>query len=191
MGGPPNPPPPSFTTIAHVVFQGLRCRPLHRQQSSVCALGIDPGQAEIAHFGHVLLGDEDVAGSQVPVHQLLGLQVVHALGHVPAMGGRSQCHDLSPRAAWEDAEHPSPAWREGDGLTERTGGAAGSGRVPGPACARSSPGCPVEKEKRVRTTRTGAARRFYLSQGLQHLAPIQLSPQTGVLSPKLSGDGSC
>lgn len=80
--------------ITHIVLQGLRSRPLHGQQRGVRAAGVDAGQAKIAHFGHVVLRDEDVAGSQVPVHQLLGLQVVHALGHVPAVVG--QRHRVPP-----------------------------------------------------------------------------------------------
>lgn len=94
--------PSHLPTITHVVFQGLWGRPLDGQQSGICTLRIDPGQAKIAHFGHVLLRDEDVAGSQVPVHQLLGLQVVHALSHIPvvAKGGRAQCHHVIPGDAW-------------------------------------------------------------------------------------------
>lgn len=190
-GGPPS--PASLPTITHVVFQGLRGCPPHGQQSGICALGIDPGQAKVTHFGHILLGDEDVAGSQVPVYQLLGLQVVHALGHVPttAERGRAQCHHMSPGAAQGDAEHRSPAQREGDGLTERTGGAAGSGQAPGPACARSSPGCPDRGGETRKDQQDGAAQRLCLPQGLQQPASIQLSPQMGILSPNLSGDGSC
>jgi len=117
LRGTPRRPPP-LPTVAHVVFQCLRGRPLHGQQSGVRALGIDPGQAEIADFGHVLLGDEDVARSQVPVHQLLGLQVVHALGHIPAMAKRSVttrhrgCRGLQSTS-------PQPRGREGDRRTHR------------------------------------------------------------------------
>ena len=49
----------------------------------ICAVYV-PRHAEIAYFDDHALGDQTVPGGQVPVHEMLGRQVVHAHGYVVA-----------------------------------------------------------------------------------------------------------
>ena len=72
---------------AHPVFESLGCRPFDWKPAGVQPLPLSFGQAKVADLGHQVLGHEDVPGSQVSMHQLLALQVFHALGHVPGVEG--------------------------------------------------------------------------------------------------------
>ena len=138
----------------HPVFERLRRRPLDRQPARVQPLPLSFGQAKVADLGHQVLRNEDVAGSKVSMHQLLALQVLHALGHVPGEGEGHRDSSGQVNNSQGQASFYSVPWFPLDLgkfppcppralLTGKTAEAVGCSQGPGPESVESSPGCPV------------------------------------------------
>ena len=78
---------------AYLLPESFWGRPLDRQFGIICGLCVRLGQAKIADLGHNVIRDQHITSCQVPVNQLLGLQVLHPFTHVTKRNTHtSTCH---------------------------------------------------------------------------------------------------
>lgn len=87
------PPPPA---AAHLLSYGLGRGPLDGQLARVLYARRLLGEAEVADLGDVVVGHQHVAGGQVPVHEVVGLQVLHGFAHVTGRTQRDGRHEGKP-----------------------------------------------------------------------------------------------
>lgn len=69
-------------TLAHLLSQGFRSCPLDWQFACVLSAGSFLSEAKVTDFGHVVLRHQHIPGSQVPVHKIVTLQVLHGFTDV-------------------------------------------------------------------------------------------------------------
>lgn len=72
-----------WSSRAYSVFDGLRSGPFDAYSNAISSIVHDfLGQAEIGHFGHVVFGYEDIAGSKVTMDDAFLFQVAHAVANM-------------------------------------------------------------------------------------------------------------